>query len=78
MGVGSRRTEEVMDHDLGVKPSARALRLVLLVALRCVDPDSNKRPNMGPVVRMLEADEVSLKLQKHLILSSLLFHLNVH
>lgn len=57
MMVGSRRTEEVVDPILHVKPAARALKRVLLVALRCVDPESNKRPNMGQVVRMLEADE---------------------
>ncbi|KAG6523087.1 probable receptor-like protein kinase At2g42960 [Zingiber officinale] len=57
MMVGSRRTEEVVDPVLHVKPAARALKRVLLVALRCVDPESNKRPNMGQVVRMLEADE---------------------
>jgi hypothetical protein len=28
------------------------------VALRCVDPDSEKRPKMGQVVRMLESEEV--------------------
>lgn len=66
MMVGSRRTEEVVDPVLHVKPAARALKRILLVALRCVDPESNKRPNMGQVVRMLEADEVSLNLQKHL------------
>ncbi|URE11058.1 receptor-like protein kinase [Musa troglodytarum] len=60
--VGNRRTEEVVDPKLEAKPSTRALKRALLVALRCVDPDSRKRPNMGRVVRMLEADEVSLNL----------------
>ncbi|XP_065011165.1 probable receptor-like protein kinase At2g42960 [Musa acuminata AAA Group] len=55
--VGNRRTEEVVDPNLEAKPSTRALKRALLVALRCVDPDSSKRPNMGQVVRMLEADE---------------------
>ncbi|WOL14498.1 putative receptor-like protein kinase [Canna indica] len=57
MMVGCKRTEEVVDPNLEVKPATRALKRVLLVALRCVDPDSDKRPNMGQVVRMLEADE---------------------
>ncbi|KAJ6419869.1 hypothetical protein OIU84_029899 [Salix udensis] len=29
----------------------------LLVALRCVDPNAQKRPKMGHVVHMLEADD---------------------
>lgn len=55
--VGTRRAEEVADPNLEVKPTIRALKRALLVALRCVDPDSDKRPKMGQVVRMLEADE---------------------
>ena len=55
--VGNRKTEEVVDPDLETKPSTRALKRALLVALRCVDPDSVKRPKMSQVVRMLEADD---------------------
>ncbi|XP_050228651.1 probable receptor-like protein kinase At2g42960 [Mercurialis annua] len=55
--VGTRRAEEVVDPNLEVKPATRALKRALLVALRCVDPDSEKRPKMSHVVRMLEADE---------------------
>ncbi|XP_008800690.1 probable receptor-like protein kinase At2g42960 [Phoenix dactylifera] len=58
MMVGDRRAEEVVDPTLEVKPSTRALKRALLVALRCVDPNADKRPKMGQVVRMLEADEV--------------------
>eukprot|EP00250_Pteridium_aquilinum_P012152 c20537_g1_i3 orf=198-611(+) len=53
--VGSRRSEEVADPKMVVKPSARSLKRALLVALRCVDPDASKRPKMGHVVHMLEA-----------------------
>ncbi|KAK6917976.1 Protein kinase domain [Dillenia turbinata] len=55
--VGARRAEEVMDPNLEVKPTTRAFKRALLVALRCVDPDSEKRPKMTQVVRMLEAEE---------------------
>ncbi|KAL3631529.1 hypothetical protein CASFOL_024513 [Castilleja foliolosa] len=55
--VGSRRAEEVVDPSLEVKPTTRALKRALLVALRCVDPDSVKRPKMSQVVLMLENDE---------------------
>ncbi|CAJ2634129.1 unnamed protein product [Trifolium pratense] len=57
MMVGARRAEEVVDSSIEVKPSARALKRSLLVALRCIDPDADKRPKMSQVVRMLEADE---------------------
>ncbi|XP_054799040.1 probable receptor-like protein kinase At2g42960 [Prosopis cineraria] len=57
MMVGTRRADEVVDPSLEVKPSTRSLKRALLVALRCVDPDADKRPKMSQVVRMLEADE---------------------
>ncbi|CAM8951643.1 unnamed protein product [Rhodiola kirilowii] len=61
MMVASRRAEEVVDPILLVKPATRALKRALLVALRCVDPDSEKRPKMSRVVQMLEADEVPIR-----------------
>lgn len=57
MMIGNKRSEEVVDPNIGMKPSIRDLKRALLVALRCVDPVSEKRPRMGHVVRMLEADE---------------------
>ncbi|KAA3472582.1 putative receptor-like protein kinase [Gossypium australe] len=57
MMVGSRRSEEVVDPNIEVRPSTRALKRALLTALRCVDPDSEKRPKMGQVARMLESEE---------------------
>ncbi|KAI3849435.1 hypothetical protein MKX03_030831 [Papaver bracteatum] len=57
MMVGSRRSEEVVDPNIERKPSTRALKRALLTALRCVDPDSQKRPKMSQVVRMLESEE---------------------
>ena len=60
MMVGNRHSEEVLDPNLEVKPSTQALKKALLVALRCVDPDAEKRPKMGQVVHMHEADEFPL------------------
>ncbi|XP_038890627.1 probable receptor-like protein kinase At2g42960 [Benincasa hispida] len=59
MMIGSRRCEEVVDPKIGVegRPSTRGLKRILLVALRCVDPDFDKRPKMGQVVRMLESQD---------------------
>ncbi|KAG6419407.1 hypothetical protein SASPL_121629 [Salvia splendens] len=57
MMVGHRRAEEAVDPSLEVRPTIRALKRALLVALRCVDPEWEKRPKMSQVVRMLEADD---------------------
>lgn len=55
--VASRRGEEVVDPRTEVRPSPRALKRMLLVCLRCIDLDVFKRPKMGQIVHMLEADE---------------------
>nr|CAN71111.1 hypothetical protein VITISV_001481 [Vitis vinifera] len=57
MMVGSRRSEEVVDPNIETRPSTSALKRGLLTALRCVDPDADKRPKMSQVVRMLESEE---------------------
>ncbi|KAL2611566.1 hypothetical protein R1flu_023258 [Riccia fluitans] len=67
MMVGSRRSEEVADPRLEVKPTSRALKRALLVALRCVDPDSVKRPKMGQVVHMLEAEDFPFRDDRRVI-----------
>uniref|UniRef100_A0A803KZD9 non-specific serine/threonine protein kinase n=1 Tax=Chenopodium quinoa TaxID=63459 RepID=A0A803KZD9_CHEQI len=56
--VGNRRSEEVVDPKLPEMPTSKALKRILLVALKCVDPDSHKRPKMGHVIHMLEADDL--------------------
>lgn len=55
--VSSRNAEGVLDPRIQEKPSSRSLKRTLLVALKCVDPDSLKRPKMGHVVHMLEVDD---------------------
>ncbi|KAI5071205.1 hypothetical protein GOP47_0013456 [Adiantum capillus-veneris] len=55
--VGSRRSEEVADPKMEVRPSLRSLKRALLVSLRCVDPDALKRPKMSHVIHMLETDD---------------------
>lgn len=56
--VAERKAEEVVDPKLPEKPSPKALKRALLVALRCVDPDGHKRPKMGHVIHMLEMDDL--------------------
>lgn len=55
--VTNRNAEGVLDPKLPEQPSSRALKRALLVALRCVDPSAQKRPKMGHVIHMLEADD---------------------
>ncbi|KAI9182037.1 hypothetical protein LWI28_021430 [Acer negundo] len=56
--VGNRKSEEVVDPKIPEMPASKALKRILLVALRCVDPDATKRPKMGYVIHMLEADDL--------------------
>ncbi|XAR61907.1 Non-specific serine/threonine protein kinase [Bertholletia excelsa] len=55
--VTNRSAEGVLDPKLTEKPSSRTLKRALLVALRCTDPNAQKRPKMGHVIHMLEADD---------------------
>ncbi|XP_026394589.1 probable serine/threonine-protein kinase At1g01540 isoform X2 [Papaver somniferum] len=55
--VANRNAEGVLDPKLRDKPSARSLKRSLLVAIKCVDPDPQKRPKMGQVIHMLEIDD---------------------
>ncbi|KAI4295530.1 hypothetical protein L6164_035569 [Bauhinia variegata] len=55
--VGSRRGDELVDPLIEIPPSPRSLKRALLVCLRCIDLDVSKRPKMGQIVHMLEADD---------------------
>ncbi|KAE8733304.1 putative serine/threonine-protein kinase [Hibiscus syriacus] len=56
--VGNRKSKEVVDPKLPQIPASKALKRILLVALRCIDPDALKRPKMGHVIHMLESDDL--------------------
>ncbi|CAA0842562.1 Probable serine/threonine-protein kinase [Striga hermonthica] len=56
--VANRKTEEVIDPKLPERPASKALKRVILVALRCVDPDALKRPKMGHIIHMLESEDL--------------------
>lgn len=59
--VANRNPEGVLDPKLPEKPSSRALKKALLAALRCIDPNAQKRPKIGHLVHMLESDESPFK-----------------
>lgn len=65
--VASRRSEELVDPLIDVPPPARALKRMLLLCLRCIDLDANKRPKMGQIVHMLEADEFPFRMVRVII-----------
>ena len=52
--VANHKIDFVVDPKLSEMPSLKELKRIILVALRCVDPDMNQRPKMGDVVHMLE------------------------
>ncbi|XP_020572251.1 probable receptor-like serine/threonine-protein kinase At4g34500 [Phalaenopsis equestris] len=61
--VGTKHVEDVIDPSIEIQPSPRGLKRTLLVCLRCVDLDSQKRPKMGQVAHMLEGDEFPFRLE---------------
>ncbi|KAJ9704802.1 hypothetical protein PVL29_003041 [Vitis rotundifolia] len=67
--VAGRRGEELLDPLIEVQPSPRALKRALLVCLRCIDLDANKRPKMGQIVHMLETEEFPFRAVSPLTLS---------
>jgi hypothetical protein len=56
--VAERRVVEVLDPRLPEDPPSKALKRVVLAALRCVDPDAGQRPTMAHVVHMLEDQQI--------------------
>lgn len=59
--VANGNAEGVLDPKLLEKPTSRALKRALLVALRCVDPNAQKRPKMGHVIHILETEDAPFK-----------------
>ncbi|GKU94755.1 hypothetical protein SLEP1_g8200 [Rubroshorea leprosula] len=59
--VANGNAEGVLDPKLPEKPALKALKRVVFVAIRCVDPNTQRRPKMGHIVHMLEAEEFPFK-----------------
>lgn len=64
MMVANRRGEEVLDPRIGIQPPPRALKRAFLVCLRCIDWNADKRPKMGQVVHMLEAEDFPYRVEQ--------------
>ncbi|KAJ8900477.1 hypothetical protein K2173_025254 [Erythroxylum novogranatense] len=65
--VSNRKSEEVIDPKLPEMPASKALKRILLVALRCIDPDASKRPKMWQVIHMLEADDLLFRDEQQIL-----------
>lgn len=68
--VARGKTADVIDPCLPETPSSKEFKRILLIALRCVDPDEQHRPNMGHVIHMLEPRDLLLGEEELLFLSS--------
>ncbi|KAI8564881.1 hypothetical protein RHMOL_Rhmol03G0217300 [Rhododendron molle] len=58
--VAEKTYDKVVDPKMPQTPSLKELKRILLIALRCVDPDVEIRPRMGDVIHMLEPRDLLL------------------
>ncbi|KAH6812583.1 Protein kinase superfamily protein [Perilla frutescens var. frutescens] len=72
--VGNRKSEEVVDPKMPERPASKALKRLILVALKCVDPDAQKRPKMGHVIHMLESEDLLSREERRIARESLSSH----
>ncbi|KAG6400445.1 hypothetical protein SASPL_137276 [Salvia splendens] len=72
--VGNRKSEEVVDPKLAEMPASKALKRLILIALKCVDPDAQKRPKMGHVIHMLESEDLLSNEEKRIARDSMSSH----
>ncbi|KAJ9164223.1 hypothetical protein P3X46_023825 [Hevea brasiliensis] len=58
--VANQKIMYVADPKLAEKPSSKELKRIILLALRCADPNIKHRPTMGDVIHMLEPRDLLL------------------
>ncbi|XP_038685314.1 probable serine/threonine-protein kinase At1g01540 [Tripterygium wilfordii] len=58
--VANQKIMYVTDPKLPEMPSLKELKRIILIALRCVDPDVEHRPKMGDLIHMLEPRDLLL------------------
>ena len=58
--VANEKINYVVDPKLPEMPPSMELKRIILVALRCVDPDVNAELKMGDVNRMLDPRDLLL------------------
>lgn len=58
--VVKQKVEFVLDPKLPECPSIKGVKRIVLIALRCVDPDVEHRPKMEDIIHMLEPRDLLL------------------
>ncbi|XP_010513187.1 PREDICTED: putative receptor-like protein kinase At2g30940 [Camelina sativa] len=58
--VANHMIVDVLDPSLPEFPTMKELKRIVLIALRCVDPEIEERPNMGDVIHMLQPHDLLL------------------
>ncbi|XP_019195603.1 PREDICTED: probable serine/threonine-protein kinase At1g01540 [Ipomoea nil] len=58
--VEKQKYDQLVDPRLPEMPSPVEFKRIILIALRCVDPDVGDRPKMGEVIHMLEPRDLLL------------------
>lgn len=58
--VVNHKIVDVLDPSLPEFPTLKQLKRVVLIALRCVDPEIEERPKMGDVIHMLQPHDLLL------------------
>nr|GMD56714.1 probable serine/threonine-protein kinase At1g01540 [Ipomoea batatas] len=58
--VEKHKYDQLVDPRLPEMPSPVEFKRIILIALRCVDPDAGDRPKMGEVIHMLEPRDLLL------------------
>ncbi|XP_057719074.1 probable serine/threonine-protein kinase At1g01540 isoform X2 [Arachis stenosperma] len=76
--VGNRNQRNSLIRTFLKSHLQRFLSFALLVALKCVDPDATKRPKIGQIIHMLEADEILFSDERRTGGESLRSHGNYH
>ncbi|KFK31242.1 hypothetical protein AALP_AA6G087000 [Arabis alpina] len=58
--VANHMIIDILDPNLPEFPTMKELKRTVLIALRCVDPEVEERPNMGDVIHMLQPHDLLL------------------
>lgn len=58
--VANHMIVDVLDPKLPEFPTVKELKRIVLIALRCVDPEIEQRPKMGDVIHMLQPHDLLL------------------
>lgn len=58
--VANHMIVDVLDPSLPEFPTIKELKRIVLIALRCVDPEIEQRPKIGDVIHMLQPHDLLL------------------